>query len=161
VRFERTHEWPAPADQVLAMLLDPAFRQHVCTAQDARSCEIDVTSDVPPTTVTVRLQLSMDGAPSAARKITGDHVRTEQEESWESASAAGLRIVIPGKPGQLVGRIRLDDNGDGTSTQRFDADVKVSIPLVGGKLEPLIGRVLGSGLRREREVGLRWLAGDL
>ena len=25
---------------------------------------------------------------------------------------------------------------------------------------PLIGKVLGSGLRRERETGLKWLAGD-
>jgi hypothetical protein len=24
----------------------------------------------------------------------------------------------------------------------------------------MIGRVLGSGLKREREVGLRWLAGE-
>lgn len=157
MRFERTHHYPAPAEEVLAMLLDPAFREEVCRQQDATSYEVTVSESRPPATVEVRLQLSMADAPSVARKVTGDSVRTEHEEVWESPSSAALRIVIPGKPGQLTGRVSLTDNGDGTSTQHFDADVKVSIPLVGGKLEPLIGRVLGSGLRREREVGLRWL----
>lgn len=160
MKFERTHHYPAPADQVLAMLLDPAFREAVCREQDAQSCDVEVSGSTPPATVSVRLQLSMDGAASMARKITGDSVRTEQEETWESPSSATLRIVIPGKPGQLTGRIALTDNADGTCTEQFDAEVKVSIPLVGGKLEPMIGRVLGSGLRREREVGLRWLAGE-
>ncbi len=160
MKFERTHHYPAPADQVLTMLLDPAFREMVCREQEATSCDVEVSGSTPPATVSLRLQLSMDGAPSMARKVTGDSVRTEQEETWESPSAASLRIVIPGKPGQLTGRITLTDNADGTCTEQFDAEVKVNIPLVGGKLEPLIGRVLGSGLRREREVGLRWLAGE-
>lgn len=160
MKFERTHHYPAPADQVLAMLLDPAFREMVCREQDAASCHVEVSGSTPPATVAVRLQLSMDGAPSVARKVTGDSVRTEQEETWESPSAATLSIVIPGKPGRLHGRISLTDNADGSSTQQFDAEVKVNIPLVGGRLEPLIGRLLGSGLRREREVGLRWLAGE-
>lgn len=142
------------------MLLDPAFREAVCREQEALSCDVSVSASSPPATVTVDLQLSMQGAPSAARKLTGDTVRTEQVETWESASSATLSIVIPGKPGQLTGRISLTDDGDGTSTEQFEAEVKVNIPLVGGKLEPLIGRVLGSGLRREHEVGLRWLAGE-
>ena len=154
------HEWPAPTDDVLAMLLDPGFREAVCREQEAMSHEVDVSAGSPPAVVTVRLELSMDGAPSMARKLTGDSVRTEQVETWESASAATLRIVIPGKPGRLTGQVTLTDNGDGTSTQRFDAEVKVDVPLVGGKLEPMIGRVLGSGLRREHEVGLRWLDGE-
>lgn len=159
MKFDRVHEYPAPADQVLAMLLDEGFRELVCRAQEAQSCSVDISASQPPATVRVALELSMDGAPAAARKVTGSTVRTEQEETWGSPSSAALRIVIPGKPGRLNGRISLTDNGDGTSTQRIDAEVKVDIPLVGGRLEPLIGKVLGSGLRREREVGVRWLAG--
>ena len=160
MRFERVHEWPAPAEQVVAMLLDPAFRELVCREQRARDYQVEVSAPQPPATVQVRLLLSMDGAPGLARKVVGDQVRTEQEETWDSASSASLRIVIPGKPGRLAGTISLDDNGDGTSTQRFAADVEVDVPLVGGRLAPLVGRVLGSGLSREREVGLRWLAGE-
>lgn len=160
VKFERTHHYPAPAEQVLAMLLDPAFREAVCREQEATVYDVAVSAGSPPATVAIRLELSMQGAPSVARKVAGDRVRTEQEESWESSTRASLRIVIPDKPGRLTGAITLTDNGDGTSTEQVDAEVKVDIPLVGAKLEPLIGRVLGSGLRREREVGLRWLAGD-
>jgi hypothetical protein len=160
VKFERVHEYPAPASDVLAMLLDPAFREMVCAAQDAESHSVSVSSSAPPATVEVRQQQDTSQAPSAARKVIGSSVETVQREDWESAERARFEISIPGKPGHLRGRIDLVDNGDGTSTERFDAEVKVHIPLVGGKLEGLIGKVLGSGLRREREAGLRWLAGD-
>ncbi len=160
MRFERVHEYPAPATDVLAMLLDPAFREAVCAAQDADHHTVSVSSDQPPATVEVRQRQDTSSVPGPARKVVGNAVETVQREEWESAQRAHLDISIPGKPGHLRGRIELVDNGDGTSTERFDAEVKVNIPLVGGKLEGLIGKVLGSGLRREREVGLRWLAGD-
>jgi hypothetical protein len=160
VKFERVHEYPAPAADVLAMLLDPAFREAVCAAQEADHHTISISSSTPPSTVEVRQRQNTSDAPGPARKVIGDSVETIQREEWQSASTARFDISIPGKPGHLRGRIDLVDNGDGTSTERFDAEVKVNIPLVGGKLEGLIGKVLGSGLRRERETGLRWLAGD-
>jgi hypothetical protein len=160
VKFERVHEYPAPAADVLAMLLDPAFREAVCASQEAMDHSVTVNGDQPPATVEVRQRQDTDGVPSAARKVVGDSVETIQRETWQSAERAELEVTIPGKPGQLRGRIDLVDNGDGTSTERFDAEIKVNIPLVGGKLEQLIGKVLGSALRRERETGLKWLAGD-
>ena len=160
MRFERVHDYPAPASEVLAMLLDPAFREAVCASQEALSHTVSVSSPTPPATVEVTQRQDTSDTPGAARKVIGDSVETVQREEWESDSAARLEISIPGKPGHLRGRISLTDHGDGTSTERFDAEVKVNIPLVGGKLEGLIGKVLGSGLRRERETGLRWLAGD-
>ena len=160
MKFERVHEYPAPASDVLAMLLDPAFREAVCASQDAMDHSVSVSSSEPPATVEVRQRQDTSGVPGAARKVVGDSVETIQREEWESAEGAKFEVTIPGKPGHLRGRIDLVDNGDGTSTERFDAEVKVNIPLVGGKLEGLIGKVLGSGLRRERETGLRWLAGD-
>ena len=160
MKFERVHEYPAPAADVLAMLLDPAFREAVCASQEARDHSVSVTAGAPPATVEVRQRQDASGVPSAARKVVGDSVETIQREEWESAGRAKLEVTIPGKPGHLRGRIDLVDNGDGTSTERFDAEIKVNIPLVGGKLEQLIGKILGSALRRERETGLRWLAGD-
>jgi hypothetical protein len=160
MRFERVHEFPAPASDVLAMLLDPAFREAVCASQDALDHSVSVSASEPPATVEVRQKQDTSQTPGVARKVIGDSVETIQREEWTSADAASFEVTIPGKPGHLRGRITLTDNGDGTSTERFDAEVKVNIPLVGGKLEGLIGKVLGSGLRRERETGVRWLAGD-
>ena len=160
MRFERVHEYPAPAADVLAMLLDPAFREAVCASQDALSHSVSVSSPTPPASVEVTQRLNTSDAPGVARKVIGDSVETVQREQWDSAERASIDISIPGKPGTLHGTITLTDNGDGTSTERFDAEVKVHVPLVGGKLEGLIGKILGSGLRRERETGLTWLEGD-
>ena len=158
MKFERVHEYPAPAADVLAMLLDPAFREAVCTAQDALSHRVSVSSSTPPASVEVTQRLDTSEAPGAARKVIGDSVETIQREEWESAERASIDISIPGKPGSLRGRITLTDNGDGTSTERFDAEVKVNIPLVGGKLEGLIGDLLRKALKSEERVGRAWLA---
>jgi hypothetical protein len=160
VKFERVHEYPAPAADVLAMLLDPAFREAVCASQEATDHSVSVSASEPPATVEVRQRQDTTGVPGVARKVVGDSVETIQREDWESAERARFELTIPGKPGHLRGRIDLVDNGDGTSTERFDAEVKVNVPLVGGKLEGLIGKVLGSALKRERQTGLRWLEGE-
>jgi hypothetical protein len=39
-------------------------------------------------------------------------------------------------------------------------DIKVKIPMLGGKLEGLIGDLLTKALLTEQRVGRAWLAGD-
>ena len=50
MRFERTHDYPAPADEVLAMLLDPDFRELVCRTQEAQTHQVQVSAAEPPAT---------------------------------------------------------------------------------------------------------------
>ena len=72
-------------------------------------------------------------------------------------SDAEFLVNIPGKPGQLRGTVTLTERG-GETVKIVDGDIKVSIPLVGGKLEGLIGDLFRSALRAESRVGARWLA---
>ena len=39
-------------------------------------------------------------------------------------------------------------------------DIKVKIPMIGGKLEGLIGDLLTAALKTEERVGRAWLAGE-
>lgn len=157
MRFERTNTYPAAPDAVLAMLLDPAFREAVCAEQNAVEHTVKVSGSTLPATVSIRQRQSMADAPSVARKLTGDHVEVLQEETWESATHGTFAMQIPGKPGHLRGEITLTANPDGTTAEHFVGQVTVNVPLVRGKLEDLIGRILGSALKREGRVGVRWL----
>ena len=47
----------------------------------------------------------------------------------------------------------------GTTTETVDMEIKVSIPLVGGKIESLIADLLRKALRAENAVGRRYLTG--
>ena len=69
-----------------------------------------------------------------------------------------VEVVIPGKPGQMSGTVTLRESG-GTTTETVDMEVRVGIPLVGGKLESLIADLLRKALRAENAVGRRHLEG--
>ncbi len=159
MELSHTHRFAAPAAQVLQMLTDRTFREQVCKQQHALSAEVLVTGAGPGAEVVVRQTQSMAGAPSVATKLTGDTVTLEQREVWRSATAADLSITLPGKPVELRGgRMTLTDRPDGGCDQVVSGDLRVKVPLVGGKLESMLADVLRSALRRQAEVGDAWLA---
>jgi hypothetical protein len=162
MRFSHVNSYAASPAEVLEMLTTPEFREQVCTSQHALQHSVEVTGTAAGgTTVVVSQDQSTEGAPPAARKVVGDSVRIVQREVWGPPDAdpvtAEFGMEIPGKPGQLKGRITLVATANGCE-ERFEGDVKVGIPLVGGKLEKFIADLLGRGLRREGRVGATWLA---
>jgi hypothetical protein len=100
---------------------------------------------------------SATGLPSFARKFVGDEIEIVQDETWTSPTGADLHVSIPGKPGQMAGTIRLRESG-GTTTETVDLDIRVAIPLVGGKIEGLVADRLLKALRTEQKVGRDYLS---
>jgi len=70
-----------------------------------------------------------------------------------------MTLSVPGKPGSMTGTITLTEAA-GVTTETIDGDIKVSIPLVGGKLEGVIADLFTTALQVEQEVGTAWLAGE-
>ncbi len=109
--------------------------------------------------VAVRKTQALAGAPAIATKLTGDTVTLEQREVWGSPTTAELTISLPGKPVELRdGRITLTDRPDGGCDQVVSGDLRVKVPLVGGKLESMLSEILRAAMRRQAEVGDAWLA---
>jgi hypothetical protein len=81
-----------------------------------------------------------------------------QRESWSGASTASLSIELPGKPGRFDGSIALAPRGDGT-VETVAGEVRVTVPMIGKKLEALVGDLLGAALDAEQRVGRAYLAG--
>ncbi len=159
MKFSFELSYDASPDEVHAMLADPAFREKVCEKGHAIEHDVAVTGEGEDLTVVIGQTLPADNIPSFAKKVVGDRIRIVQTETWSGSQEAGLDVAMPGKPGQVTGSIQLASNGGGT-TETVTGDVKVSVPLVGGKLEKLIADLLGSALRNEQRVGRAWLAGE-
>lgn len=159
MKFRHELEYDAPSDEVYAMLVDPAFREEVCKAQDAHSSDVTVKPTGTGMSVVVDQKRPADGIPSFAKKFVGEEIQVLQKEEWTNRSGAALHVSIPGKPGEMKGTISLDAKGTGT-VEIVEGDIKVSIPLVAGKLEKMIGDLLASALKAERRVGTKWLAGQ-
>lgn len=165
MRFLRTLTYDASADDVHAMLTDPAFREKVCATGGALRHQVSVTGTGSDTQVVVEQAQPADGIPSFAKKFVGEEIQIVQKEVWSGPTGASFDVNIPGKPGQLLGALTLAQSGSesgsgSTTTESIEGDLKVNIPLVGGKLEKLIGELLGDALKHEERVGRAWLRGE-
>ncbi|MCZ4498743.1 MAG: hypothetical protein JWQ74_1296 [Marmoricola sp.] len=155
VRYELRYDGATP-EQVYTMLSDPEFRDAVCAFQRFPRRDVTITPTASGMDVKVDQHRPATEVPSFARKFVGDEINIVQTESWSSPTLAALHVTIPGKPGDMKGTVVLNAV-DGGVTEVVEVEVKASIPLVGGKIEGVIGDMLGKALRAENKVGRDWL----
>ncbi len=156
-RLTHALTYDAPLADVAAMLADPAFRERVCDEQGV--LRHDVTIDASGTGKQVRIDQvqAANGLPSFATRFVGEEINIVQDESWSGDDRADLKVTIPGKPGEMAGTITLAESG-GVTTETVDIDIKVGIPLVGGKIEGLVADMLLKALKVENRVGRDYLS---
>jgi len=151
--------YDASPEEVYEMLSDPAFREKVCEAMDTVSHDVVIDRGEEGMSVRIDMVQRTQGVPGFAKKVVGDTTRIIQSEEWVAAQSADLEVEIPGKPGHIRGTITL--TGDDSSTvESFAGEATISIPLVGGKLEGLIGKLFVLGMDTEERVGAAWLVGQ-
>ncbi|GAB3772956.1 hypothetical protein FB382_002737 [Nocardioides ginsengisegetis] len=153
-----THDltYDAPLADVAAMLVDPAFREEVCAYQGVVRSNVTVHPNGAGTEVVIDQVQAAQGIPSFAKKFVGDEINIVQSESW-AGDEARIHVTIPGKPGEMSGTATLRESG-GRTTETVSLDIKVNIPLVGGKIEGLISDLLLKALRAENKVGNDYLS---
>jgi len=138
MRMQVSHHFDADVDRVFALMSDPEFILRKYT--DAGATEIQVDSDhrdEAPTVVS-RRKMTVD-LPGFAKKVMQPTNTVIQTDDWQSADGSGRRVCrykveVQGVPSRIDGTVTLTPDGDGTR-QDVEADVKVSIPLLGGRLE--------------------------
>lgn len=159
MRYEHTMTYDAPPEEVFEMLKSEEFREKVCqNLKQTISYDVSITPQGEGMDVRVEQVQETKGVPSVAKKIVGDETTIIQKEHWTSPRKADLDIEIPGKPGSVKGDITLAEQGGGT-VETVSVDIKVSVPLVGGKIEKMLADLLGAAMRSEEKVGKEWLAG--
>lgn len=146
----------ASGAEVFDMLATKAFREQVCQDQEVLHHDISINRDDASMQVKVDQLKQAAGIPSFARKFVGEEIPIVQEESWSSPTEAELTVTIPGKPGDIRGTVRLVER-DGGVDESVSVDIKVGIPMVGGKIEGVISDLLQSALTAENRTGKAWL----
>lgn len=159
MKFRHDLTYDAPPADVFAMLADPAFREAACAAQDVISAEVQLERTGNGFTLTIDQEQRTDDLPGFARTFAGDSTRAIQREEWEDSTGGTLRIEAPGKPSDVRGTITLRAEGSGTR-EVVELELKIKVPLIGGKLEKLLAERITAGMDAEHEVGVAWLAGE-
>lgn len=158
LKFSKEIAFAGSLAEVSEVLASAEFRHEV--ARRAGSDGIDLASDELADGSVVHaidFRQSVGDLAGPAGRVVGSEVHVKQVETWHSIDHADLRVTVPGKPGHIDGKILLEERGPET-VQIVDATIKVGIPLLGGQLETLLGRILGHVLKVQREVGNELLA---
>lgn len=109
-----------------------------------------------------RLRHGIDSGdlPPAVRTLVGGDITIDRQETWRREGDGDYRgevtVTVPGMPGELRGQQRLHDSGAG-SVLAVDGELRVPIPLVGGKVEETVAGHLRDLLDRERTFTRRRL----
>ena len=156
-RLTHRMTYAAPLSDVVEMLADPRFREAVCEYQRVLSADVEIDRSGDAMTVLVEQVQPASGIPSFAKKFVGDDIRIVQREDWSAPDTAELHVTIPGKPGHMDGTITLVET-DGTTIETVDVEIRVNLPLVGGKIEGLVSDLLRKALVAEERVGAGYLS---
>lgn len=148
-------EFAAPVEEVFAMMTDQAYLEELCRESQARRYEASVTGT---TTRTSRVL----PAPTAAARFTGPEVTVVEDTAWGPAAGDGswtarVDLTIQGQPVRMLGTMSLVAGGPGTIAE-LTGELKVSIPILGRKLEESSAPAVLAGFRTQQKVGGMWLA---
>ncbi len=160
MELKKTLDYAADPDTVFAMLCDQSWREEVCRRTYATDYTVSVEQSGDSVVVHTRRVVP---APDAARKFVGSSLTIEQMERWGAAGADGsrradLEIAIKGQPAGMTGTLALAPGGSG-SVETIAGDVKVRIPFIGAKFEPVIADAIRAAIREEGKAGREYLAG--
>jgi hypothetical protein len=167
VDVDLEYAYDAAPGPVFSMLTNAEFLRARSQATNAVAFEIVECRAVDDggfrivTTRTVEAEI-----PGFARKFFKPTNAMTQTEDWKPASSADARdgtwrIEPHGVPVSVstFGTTRLEGVHDRT-VHRIDAVIKVSVPLVGGKLERFIFDQAKGILDAEHEFGREWMAAN-
>lgn len=157
------YSYDADPDVVFAMFSDPEFLRAKLEATGALEYEVVECAKTPDggfhivTKRTVKADI-----PGFAKRFFKPNTSMTQTEDWEPASdgtrAGTWRIEPQGVPVPVStsGTTRLEGSGGG-AVQLIAAIIKVSVPLVGGKLERFVFDQAKTTMDLEHDFGQQWL----
>lgn len=152
---EFTHQ--APLAAVVAMLRDPGYRERVCARQAVLRSQVSIDADGAGSRVRVEQVQPTTDLPSFVRNVIGEELTIVRQETWQDDTSGEMTLSIPGGPGEIAGTIRLAETA-GATTQRVDLTIKVSVPLMGAKLESVVADMLTQAFNAEQAVAQEYLA---
>jgi len=137
MRMQVTHHFDADVETVYALMSDPDFCMRKYADAGATDIQVDSDQRDDGPKLVSRRKLTVD-LPGFAKKVMQPTNTVVQTDQW-STGGDGTRtcaysVEVQGVPSRIDGTVTLAPDGSGTK-QDVQAEVKVSIPLLGGRLE--------------------------
>ena len=156
-----THTFDAPIEAVWAMFSDPASHVAKFEGMGHREVEVTETENIDGTfTITVSRQVDFD-LPGFAKKFLKPTQNIVSTDVWKAHSdgtySGEWKAEAKGAPVDTNGTTRLSPKGDKTEYE-LSFELKVNVPLVGGKIEKWAKGDAMKQIDDEFAAGDTWLA---
>ncbi|MDR2895728.1 MAG: DUF2505 domain-containing protein [Propionibacteriaceae bacterium] len=151
-----TLSFNAPVTTVAAMLIHPDFAKELGRRISALNSESTTGQQSIETRFTV-------AAPESIRKLVGAEMKLIQSISWTGVigldrADGQMSMRVAGMPAESAGAMKLTADGDDKSTLNYQGELHVRIPLLGKKLESMVGGQFDKVMQAFETVGNDWLA---
>ena len=161
MRFEVSHPFDAPPEDVAAAMLDPDFQGTLTDIGDLHHREVLSLEGTPDGGVrrSVRCVLSLDISGMAKSMLGDADPAWVQEETWNADRTHCEWTIHPEVAAELLsasGTIDIEGSSD-KSTRSVSGEVKVRVPLYGGKVEGWIVDGVSRAYDEEAERLAAWL----
>ncbi len=139
-------------DSVLSLFCDPKFFEKHQALMGSTGFELlDSQDDGTRSTIKFRYKVASE-VPAFAKKILGETSDVVHEETWDRSTGRGqISIDVATLPGTMDCEARLEDDGD-SCRKVFEWEIKVKIPLIGGKIEKVVADDIQSKTGPDREA---------
>ena len=148
--------------RVYAMVSDQAYVQDKNERTGGENVEAAVTDNGADGCVIVVSRDLPAEIPSFAKKFVGEQISTTQTDNWGPADPSGnyaakFHVDFGQAPMVIDGTMSITAEGAG-AVLRVEAEVKASVPFVGGKLEGVAAEQFDRAVKKEQEIGSEWLS---
>lgn len=108
----------------------------------------------------LRQGVGADKLPGFVRALHSGDLIVEREQTWTKRGekyTGTVKATVGAIPGDITARTELSTDGDLT-VLRTDGEVKIRIPLVGGRVEGFVAGEVTKLLQQEADFTAQWLA---
>ncbi|TVT22368.1 DUF2505 domain-containing protein [Amycolatopsis rhizosphaerae] len=160
-RIEHRAEFVYGVTEVFAaQSSEPAVRARLSEIGGDHAALLDYSAAPDSVRFHLRQGVGADKLPSVVRALHHGDLFVDRHESWtisEGRYSGIAKATVSGLPGEITARTELLSRGEGTLLE-ITGEVKIRIPLVGGKLEGFVAEQVTHLLAREAEYSAQWLA---
>ena len=161
MKFNEKYDYPTSFDRVWQMYQDPQFTIDRLEEGNLQDITVDVDSAGDRLTVTASGGVDRSILPAAASRFISGNLSMQVTEQWvRSGDTAQGRttIRISGAPVAINAESKLSSAGPNETERQMTGDLKVSVPLLGRKLESEAMRFVPQLIKGELAAASTWLA---
>lgn len=160
MQFEVEHSFDRPMADVLRMFTDRSYFERKIPLTGSRDMSVqrcEKTGDRFEIRYSFKSSAEVQLPDIAKKFLSGGDVTVKQSDAWDAKSGKGrIDIDLGGLPVSVGCEMQVRPRGNGcVNTLKWT--IKVSVPLIGGKLERVIADDLERKMKRDFEVSTQLL----